>query len=108
MITISGAHRISVAVGRGVEVGRVGVTVGVGVGEMVMVGVGLMGVKVGRRVGVEVGVGDWYQRRVAVGVRVSGATGEGVSRTSGGYNSSMAVCQSRLPFRTNSLKRAAG
>ena len=42
------------------------------------------GVKVGRGVGVFVGVGDTYQREVAVGVRVGGMTGEGVIRISGG------------------------
>ncbi len=43
-----------------------------------------MGVKVGRAVDEVVGVGETYQRRVAVGVRVGGNTGEGVIITSGG------------------------
>ena len=49
-----------------------------------MPGTGMNGVKVGRGVGVFVGVGDTYQREVAVGVRVGGMTGEGVISISGG------------------------
>jgi hypothetical protein len=48
------------------------------------VGVDGLGVKVGRGVGVLVGVGDTYQRNVAVEVRVGGTTGEGVIIASGG------------------------
>jgi hypothetical protein len=43
-----------------------------------------IGVKVGLIVEVMVGVGLTYQRKVAVGVRVGGITGEGVINTSGG------------------------
>jgi hypothetical protein len=58
---------------------------GVGLGENAGVpGTGINGVKVGRGVGVFVGVGDTYQREVAVGVRVGGMTGEGVISISGG------------------------
>ena len=64
-----------------------------GRGVSVTAGVGMTGVKVGRKVEVGVGVGDWYQREVRVGVGVSGTTGEGVSRISGGYSSSIALCQ---------------
>lgn len=56
----------------------------------------------------DVGVGDTYHREVGVGVRVGGRTGDGVIIVSGGYKSSMAVCQSRPPVNTNSLNRAAG
>lgn len=66
------------------------------------------GVKVGRGVGVVVGVGETYQRDVGVGVRVGGTTGEGVIIVSGGYNSSIAVYQSSIPVQANSLNRAAG
>lgn len=52
-----------------------------GLGE---VGVTGPGVKVGLEVGVFVGVGDTYQRRVAVGVRVGGITAVGVTIASGG------------------------
>jgi hypothetical protein len=72
------------------------------------VGVARPGVKVGRGVGVRVGVGDTYHRNVAVEVRVGGTTGEGVIIASDGYNSSMAVCQSSPPVKANSLNRAAG
>ncbi len=65
-------------------------------------------VKVGRGVGVEVGVGLTYQRRVAVGVRVGGMTAVGVINASGGYNSSIAVSQSSPPVDTYSLNLAAG
>lgn len=58
----------------------VGLIVGRGLGE----GVARLGVKVGRGEGVMVGVGDTYQRNVAVGVRVGGTTGEGVIIASGG------------------------
>ena len=40
--------------------------------------------KVGRGVGVAVGVGDTYHRGVGVSVRVGGTTGEGVIIASGG------------------------
>jgi hypothetical protein len=66
------------------------------------------GVRVGRGVGVLVGVGETYQREVGVGVRVGGVTGEGVIMLSGGYSSSMAVTQSSWPVEANSLKRVAG
>jgi hypothetical protein len=49
-----------------------------------LVGVAWLGVKVGRGVGVAVGVGDTYHRGVGVGVRVGGTTGEGVIIASGG------------------------
>jgi len=102
-----------VLVGDGLRVGggawvRVAVIVGDGVIVAVTVEVGGAGVKVGRGVGVSVGVGDWYQRGVEVGVIVGGMIGEGVIKTSGGYNCSIAVCQSNPPVMTNSLKRAAG
>lgn len=66
--------------GSGVNV-RVGVLLGV---ALVALGVGLMGVKVGRGVGLLVGVGGWYQRGVEVGVRVGGITTVGVMSISGG------------------------
>ena len=53
-----------------------------GVGELV--GVARLGVKVGRGVGVAVGVGDTYHHSVGVGVRVGGTTGDGVIIASGG------------------------
>jgi hypothetical protein len=68
--------------------------------------VGNDGVKVGRGVGVRLGVGVWYQRGVGVSVRVGGMTGEGVTNASGGYSSSIAERQSSPPGKTNSLKRA--
>ncbi len=49
-----------------------------------MAGVVGNGVNVGRAVGVLVGVGETYQRRVGVGVRVGGITAVGVTRASGG------------------------
>ncbi len=64
--------------------------------------------KVGRYVGVEVGVGDTYPYGVRVGVRVAGTTGEGVIIDSGGYNWRMALYQSSAPVQANSLERAAG
>ena len=73
-----------------------------------LVGVIWTGVKVGRGVEVDVGVGDIYQRGVGVSVRTGGNTGEGVIIVSGGYNSSIAVCQSKPSVMANSLKRAAG
>ena len=66
-------------------------------------GVPTPGVNVGRGVGVVVGVGETYQRDVGVGVRVGGSTGDGVIIVSGGYNSSIALCQSSMPVTTNSL-----
>lgn len=44
----------------------------------------MMGVLVGRGVGVLVGVGETYQRSVGVGVRVGGITAVGVTSASGG------------------------
>ena len=44
----------------------------------------MMGVLVGRGVGVAVGVGETYQRSVGVGVRVGGITAVGVTSASGG------------------------
>lgn len=73
-----------------------------------MVGVGGAGVKVGREVGVLVGVGETYHRKVGVGVRVGGITAVGVINDSGGYSSNMAERQSLPPVNTNSLNRAAG
>ena len=67
-----------------------------------------MGVRVGRGVGVLVGVGDTYQRDVGEGVRVGGMTAVGVINASGGYSSSMDACQSLPPVEINSLMRAAG
>ena len=64
---------------------EVEVRLGVLLGEaIVALGVGLMGVKVGRGVGVLLGVGIWYQRGVEVGVRVGGTTAVGVMSISGG------------------------
>jgi hypothetical protein len=80
----------------------VGLVEGVG-----LYGTMMWGVKVGRGVGVFVGVGDIYQRKVAVGVCVGGKTGEGVIIASGGYNSNMALIQSFPPGEANSLNRAA-
>jgi len=73
-----------------------------------LVGLIWTGVKVGRGVEVDIGVGDIYQRGVGVSVCTGGRTGEGVIIVSGGYNSSIAVCQSKPPVKANSLKRAAG
>jgi hypothetical protein len=67
-----------------------------------------MGVKVGRGVGVEVGVGETKKSGVGVSVRVGGTMGEGVIIVSGGDISSIAVCQSSPSINANSLKRAAG
>ena len=72
------------------------------------VGVVPLGVKVGLGVGVRVGVGETYQRKVGVGVRVGGTTAVGVINTSGGYNWSMAVLHGSSPVETNSLNRAPG
>jgi len=70
--------------------------------------VGESGVKVGRKVAVKVGVGDWYQRGVGVRVRVGGTMGVGTSNASGGYSSNIADRQSNPLVRTNSLNLAAG
>ena len=70
-------------------------------------GVSESGVKVGRGVGVSVGVGDTYQRGVGETVRVGGVIGEGVISASGGYSSSMADCQSIPAFEDASLETTA-
>ena len=80
-----------VSVGSGVFVG------GAGVGERV-------GVPVGR--GVRVGLGVSVCVGVLVGVSDGGRTRVGVMSASIGYNSRMAVYQSRPPVNANSLKRA--
>ena len=84
----------------GVDVGNgalVAVPVGRGVGLRVTEPVG-RGVRDGP--GVSDGIG------VRLGVAVGGRTTVGVTRASGGYNSSMAEYQSSPPVRTNSVKRA--
>jgi hypothetical protein len=76
---------VAVPLGVGVRLGR---RVGVEIGVCVFVGVndwvGKTGVRVGRKVGVYVGVGDWYQRGVGVRVRVGGTIAEGIANASGG------------------------
>jgi hypothetical protein len=85
----------SVGVGAFGGGGLVGVAVELGVGVEVNVAVG---VRVD--VGVSVGVA------VRVGVRVGGKTAVAVCMASGGYNWSMAECQSKPPGITNSVNRA--
>lgn len=54
-----------------------------------------------------VGVNEMVGVFEGVGVAVDVGMGVGEMTTSCGYNSSMAVCQSRPSVRTNSLKRAS-
>src|SRR3990172_9024856 len=84
----------------GVWVGA-GVKVGGEVGEAPRVG---EGVKVGR--GVREGPGVLEGIGVRVGVRVGGRTLVGVARTSSGYNSNIAECQSIPAVIANSVNRA--
>ena len=84
-----------------------GVTDGDGVleGVSVLRGVGVMlGVKVAR--GVRVNVGVHVGSGVFVAVAVGGNNFVGVTKTSGGYSSSIAVYQFSPPVSANSVKRA--
>ena len=68
----------------------------------------LVGLAVNVARGVQVGYGVVVGRGVRVGVIVGASTAVGVISASGGYNSNIALYQSKSPAETNSLKRAPG